>query len=196
MLHAVFAGAAMRDARTGDILWSHSPGIDVGAGLVADIDPVHAGCEAWGGPGGLRNAMGEPIGRSPRSTGYAVWWDGDLLRELIGRNQVMKWDWEAQQEKSLFTIEGRGAPRGPNLIGDIRRLARRNCNGCTRWKNAASIHHNNSNRTSYLHTDARSSISLEHRLAERGLQQTAAHQFLSGPWYATATHSQVYRKTT
>ncbi len=112
-------GAAMRDARTGEILWSHSPGVDVGAGLVADIDPRHPGCEAWGGPGGLRNVLGESIGPSPRSSGYAIWWDGDLLRELIGRNQIMKWDWEVQQEKTMFTIEGRGAPRGPNLIGDI-----------------------------------------------------------------------------
>jgi len=31
-------GAAMRDARTGDLLWAHSPGIDVGRGLAADID--------------------------------------------------------------------------------------------------------------------------------------------------------------
>ncbi|WP_197231244.1 rhamnogalacturonan lyase [Novipirellula artificiosorum] len=112
-------GAAMRDARTGEILWSHSPGVDVGAGIAADIDPRHFGCEAWGGPGGLRNAKGESIGRSPRSTGYAVWWDGDLLRELIGRNGVTKWNWETQQEETIFAIEGRGAPRGPNLMGDI-----------------------------------------------------------------------------
>ncbi|WP_182870864.1 rhamnogalacturonan lyase [Stieleria mannarensis] len=113
-------GAAMRDAATGEILWSHSPGIDVGAGLAADIDPRHPGFEAWGGPGGLRNSAGESVGRSPRSTGYAIWWDGDLLRELLGRGgRVTKWDWEAEQERSIFVAQGRGAPRGPNLIGDI-----------------------------------------------------------------------------
>ncbi|MEZ6138806.1 MAG: rhamnogalacturonan lyase, partial [Pirellulaceae bacterium] len=113
-------GAAMRDARTGEILWSHSPGRDVGAGLAADIDPRHPGFEAWGGPGGLRNAAGESIGRAPRSTAYAIWWDGDLLRELIGRGgQVTKWDWESEEEKTIFSVQGRGAPRGPNLLGDI-----------------------------------------------------------------------------
>ncbi len=113
-------GAAMRDAATGELLWSHSPGIDVGAGLAADVDPRHPGFEAWGGPGGLRNASGETIGRAPRNTGYAIWWDGDLLRELIGRGgRVTKWDWEAEQEISIFNAIGRGAPRGPNLIGDI-----------------------------------------------------------------------------
>ena len=112
-------GAAMRDARTGEIIWSHSPGIDVGAGLVADIDPRFAGCEAWGGPGGLRSAIGEQIGPAPRSTGYAIWWDGDLLRELVGWSRITKWDWEQQREEVIFQVEGRGAPRGPNLVGDI-----------------------------------------------------------------------------
>lgn len=113
-------GAAMRDAKTGEILWSHSPGVDVGSGLAADIDPRHPGFEAWGGPGGLRNAKGESIGRAPRNSAYAIWWDGDLLRELIGfGGRIYKWDWEAEQERMIFSAEGRGAPRGPNLIGDI-----------------------------------------------------------------------------
>ncbi len=113
-------GAAMRDAGTGEILWSHSPGRDVGPGLAADIDPRHPGFEAWGGPGGLRNSSGESVGRAPRSTGYAIWWDGDLLRELVGRGgRVTKWDWESEQETPIFSAQGRGAPRGPNLLGDI-----------------------------------------------------------------------------
>ena len=113
-------GAAMRDAGTGEILWSHSPGRDVGAGLAADIDPRHPGFEAWGGPGGLRNAAGDSVGSAPRNTSYVIWWDGDLLRELIGRSgRITKWDWEAEQETPVFYPAGRGAPRGPNLIGDL-----------------------------------------------------------------------------
>jgi rhamnogalacturonan endolyase len=76
-------GAAMRDARTGEILWSHSPTVDIGGGMAADIDPTNPGYEAWGGPGGIRNAKGEDIGPAPRETGWCVWWDGDLLRELL-----------------------------------------------------------------------------------------------------------------
>ncbi|OYP34455.1 rhamnogalacturonan lyase [Rhodopirellula sp. MGV] len=112
-------GAAMRDARTGEILWSHSPGIDVGSGLAADIDPRHPGCEAWGGPGGLRTVTGEVIGKSPRTSSWAIWWDGDLLRELVGFSRVTKWDWESQRENVIFDTHSRGAPRGPNLLGDI-----------------------------------------------------------------------------
>lgn len=112
-------GAAMRDARTGEILWSHSPGIDVGAGLAADIDPRHAGYEAWGGPGGLRGFDGREIGPCPRSTGFAIWWDGDLLRELLSQSDVNKWDWETGRERTLFVAEGLGGGRGPNLMGDL-----------------------------------------------------------------------------
>jgi rhamnogalacturonan endolyase len=76
-------GAAMRDARTGEILWKHSPTVDVGSGMAADIDPAHPGFEAWGGPGGLRDAKGESIGPAPRNSGWGIWWDGDPLRELL-----------------------------------------------------------------------------------------------------------------
>jgi rhamnogalacturonan endolyase len=112
-------GAAMRDARTGEILWSHSPGIDVTAGLAADIDPRYRGYEAWGGPGGLRDSSGGEIGPKPRSTRFAIWWDDDLLRELLDGPRVKKWNWETGVEEELFAAEGRGTRRGPNLMGDF-----------------------------------------------------------------------------
>ncbi len=112
-------GAALRDARTGEILWSHSPGIDVGGGVIADIDPRHRGYEVWGGPGGLRNAKGEQIGAGPRSTGFAIWWDGDLLRELVSRNSIRKWDWKEGRETPLLDTRAIGGRRGPNLVADL-----------------------------------------------------------------------------
>jgi rhamnogalacturonan endolyase len=112
-------GAGLHDARTGKIIWSHSPGEDVGQGLVADIDPRHRGAEAWGGPGGLRNIRGEENGAKPRSTDWAIWWDGDLLRELYGFSGVTKWNWETGREERIFAPQGRGVGLGPNLAGDI-----------------------------------------------------------------------------
>lgn len=111
-------GAAMRDARTGEILWSHSPGVDVGAGTAADIDPRHLGYEAWGGPGGLRDSRGREIGSKPRSTDFVIWWDGDLLRELLTSSGINKWNWETGVEKRLFSTEG-ARSRRPNLTGDL-----------------------------------------------------------------------------
>lgn len=112
-------GAAMRDARTGEILWSHSPGVDVRAGLAADIDPRHRGYEAWGGPGGLRGSQGESLGPCPRSTDFAIWWDGDLLRELVSRSRVTKWNWEAGREETIKETESGRGNRGPHLVGDL-----------------------------------------------------------------------------
>lgn len=110
----------MHDARTGEVIWSHSPGVDVGAGMAADIDPRYLGYEAWGGPGGLRDSKGNDIGPKPRSTSWCVWWDGDRLRELLDRRlRVTKWDWKAGEERVLFDSGARGGARGPNLVGDL-----------------------------------------------------------------------------
>jgi len=112
-------GAAMRDARTGETLWKHSLGVDVGSGMAADIDPRHLGYEAWGGPGGLRDSHGNEIGPHPRSSGFAIWWDGDLLRELVAGSTVTKWNWDTHTEGVLFATGARFGGRGPNLVGDL-----------------------------------------------------------------------------
>jgi rhamnogalacturonan endolyase len=114
-------GAAMRDANSGEILWSHSPGVDVGAGLTADINPRHAGAEVWGGPGGLRSVKGESIGKAPRVLDFAIWWDGDLLRELLSSQRITKWDWKAEWEEILFDLPSRNrrSNRYPCLSADI-----------------------------------------------------------------------------
>ena len=112
-------GAAMRDARTGEALWKHSPGIDVTGGVAADIDPRHRGYEAWGGPGGLRNLQGQDIGTKPRSSGFVIWWDGDLLRELIAGSNINKWNWVRGVEERLFSSGARWGRRGPNIMGDF-----------------------------------------------------------------------------
>jgi len=112
-------GAAMRDARTGEAIWTHSPGIDVTGGVAADIDPRHSGYEAWGGPGGMRDSQGNVLGAKPRSSGFAIWWDGDLLRELIVGSDINKWNFETGAEERLFSTSTRWGRRGPNIMGDF-----------------------------------------------------------------------------
>ncbi len=112
-------GAGLHDARTGQPIWTHSPGIDVAAGMVADIDPRHRGCEAWGGPGGLRDARGQVIGPAPRSTRWAIWWDGDLLRELLSGATITKWNWNQGIEERLFQADGWSRSRAPTLAADL-----------------------------------------------------------------------------
>lgn len=117
-------GVAMFDAKTGTVLWSQSPGIDVGRGVAADIDPRYPGCENWGGPGGLRNVHGQTIcQKTPSSTNFLVWWDDDLTRELLDGNHIDKWDWKDSVTRRLLTAEGCTANNGtkatPCLSGDI-----------------------------------------------------------------------------
>ena len=112
-------GVAMRDARTGEAIWKHSPGIDVGRGIAGDIDPRYLGYEAWGGPGGLRDSHGREIGPTPRTNDFLIWWDGDLLRELLSGSNINKWNWEKGIEERLFAMRARGGGRGPNIMGDF-----------------------------------------------------------------------------
>jgi rhamnogalacturonan endolyase len=116
-------GVACYDAKTGKILWSHGPGMDVGRGLAADIDPRHPGAEMWGGPSGLRTCTGERIGNAPRSANFAIWWDGDLLRELLDRNRISKWNWTNGTLDTLVTAEeatsNNGTKATPVLSADL-----------------------------------------------------------------------------
>ena len=77
----------------------------------------------WGGPGGLRTCRGAPSARAPRSANFAVWWDGDLLRELLDRNTIWKWDWQNARLETLFTAEGclsnNGTKATPALSADL-----------------------------------------------------------------------------
>ncbi len=116
-------GAACYDAKTGKILWSFGPDADIGRGLAADIDPRHPGSEMWGGASGLRTASGERIGNAPRSANFAIWWDGDLLREILDRNRISKWNWTNATLDPLFTADGatsnNGSKATPVLSGDL-----------------------------------------------------------------------------
>ena len=119
-------GAAMLDARTGKVLWSTPTDHDTGRGLAADIDPRFPGAEAWGTNSDLLyTAQGKPIDgvKHPRQTNFAIWWDGDDLRELLDKNQISKWDWKAGEAKPLLTAEGMTSNNGtkstPALSADI-----------------------------------------------------------------------------
>jgi rhamnogalacturonan endolyase len=119
-------GAEFRDALTGTLIWG-KPSPDVGRGVAFDIDPRHRGYEMWASGQGLTgvwNVKGETVSeRKPRSCNFGVWWDGDLLRELLDRNGISKWDWESQTERVLLTATGCSSNNGtkatPALCADI-----------------------------------------------------------------------------
>lgn len=116
-------GIEVHDARTGEILWGLPSASDIGRGMAADIDPRYDGAEVWAsdnwktGGFGLHSVSGEKISdRTPQSFNFAIWWDGDLLRELldhdfdpgtgIGVGRIDKWDYMNERLVNLITFEG------------------------------------------------------------------------------------------
>jgi len=119
-------GANLRDAATGKVVWGlKSP--DVGRGLAMDIDPRHKGYECWAsgrGLGGLYNCRGEKISDArPRSCNMGVWWDDDLLREILDGTTISKWDHLAARETRLLSADGcvrnNGTKSNPCIQADI-----------------------------------------------------------------------------
>jgi rhamnogalacturonan endolyase len=119
-------GVSFRDARTGKVIWSKLSA-DVGRGLAADIDPRHRGYEFWAsgnGLSGMWNVCVKKVSdRKPRSCNFAIWWDGDPLRELLDRTTVSKWNWERGTESVLLTAtncaSNNGSKATPALSADI-----------------------------------------------------------------------------
>jgi rhamnogalacturonan endolyase len=135
-------GATFRDAATGEILWSIPATRDTGRGAVGDIDPRHAGAEAWavGGDaawnspvGYLMSAKGERISEKIPAANFMAWWDGDLLREIVdhdfdaaaqvGVPTVSKWNWETESSDRLLTATGartnNGTKGNPSVQADL-----------------------------------------------------------------------------
>ena len=119
-------GSTYRDAATGEVLFQIKDNTDVGRCMAADIDPTQPGVEMWSvASGGIRNVKGEVVKDRVRglSCNMAVWWDGDLLRELLDRNMVSKYNWEKGVCERIAIFEGtlsnNGTIANPCLQGDI-----------------------------------------------------------------------------
>ncbi|WP_367184410.1 glycosyl hydrolase family 28 protein [uncultured Bacteroides sp.] len=119
-------GSSFRDAATGEVLFQVKSPTDVGRCMAADIDPTNPGVEMWSWESkGLRNIKGEVINSNIKTftVNMAVWWDGDLLRELLDKNFISKYDWQTGTCHKLTTFTGAASNNGtkanPCLQGDL-----------------------------------------------------------------------------
>lgn len=119
-------GSTFRDAATGKILFQLPHNTDVGRCMAADIDPNNVGVEMWSARSeGICNLKGEIIATKVRKLpmNMAVWWDGDLLREMLDKNVISKYNWRTETCSSIITFEGtisnNGTKANPCLQGDI-----------------------------------------------------------------------------
>jgi len=120
------AGAHFNAARSGAVLWRKATaagqGEGPGRGVAADISASRRGYEMWVAGGGLSGTLwdigGNAMGAAPASCNFLVWWDGDLLRELLDSNVIDKYG-----SGRLLTAEGCSANNGtkstPALSADI-----------------------------------------------------------------------------
>lgn len=116
--------ATFRDARTGEVLWSLK-GADAGRGISLDIDPRHPGSECWTSlKSGLYSAKGIKISdKQPFAANFGIYWDGDLLREILDDTKITKWDYIGETEKNLLhasdCVSCNGTKATPVFSGDI-----------------------------------------------------------------------------
>ena len=137
-------GSDFRDALTGEVIFQIKSKEDVGRCMAADIDPTNPGLEMWSSEsGGIRNIKGELV--TPKNadnntedpgddnalrvrgaripTNFGIWWDGDLLREMLDHETVSKYDWLTGRMQMVTRFEGtqfnNGSKSNPCLCADI-----------------------------------------------------------------------------
>jgi len=120
-------GSELRDAKTGKVIFQIPSGDDVGRGMAADIDPTNYGLEMWSasqkGYFDVKGKLHETAKWIPQNS--AVWWDGDLLRELLDKESVQKFDWTTGDCKKLIDFKAvgcafnNGTKQNPCLSADI-----------------------------------------------------------------------------
>lgn len=131
------AGLNFRDAKTGQLIWKvpsvmaddegGDKGEGPGRGASFNIDPRFKGSESWvfgAGISGMWDCKGNKVSdQTPRSCNFAVWWDGDLQRELLDKNTVYKWNWQQEVLQPLMVAKGcwsnNGTKSNPAISADL-----------------------------------------------------------------------------
>lgn len=135
-------GFESRDPATGEIKWGRYTGRDTTRGLCAKVDPRYVGNQCWVMDDGIYTMEGELINeKGPESIDFAIWWDGDLIRELldhefddkkeVGYPKIYKWDYENNKLITILNPSGvlsnnwkKGTPCiQADIIGDWREEA-------------------------------------------------------------------------
>lgn len=138
-------GFEARNAGTGEITFGKFTGRDTGRGLCAKIDPRYEGNQMWimDGDGLYNYADGKKISdTAPDSINFAIWWDGDLIRELldhdwygyetnVGIPKIYKWNYKTEELDIIFStdkvLSNNGTKGNPclqaSIMGDWREEA-------------------------------------------------------------------------
>ncbi|WP_231584175.1 rhamnogalacturonan lyase [Domibacillus indicus] len=114
-------GYAMRDAKTGKVLFGGYTGKDTGRGMIGDIDPSKKGLETWAVD--LRTAAGEQIGTKIPGTNMNIKWAPDMTTQIINgsiENTPSIDDWlKGRQLLAENTRTNNHTKGNPSLVADI-----------------------------------------------------------------------------
>jgi rhamnogalacturonan endolyase len=128
------AGANFRDAKTGEVIWKKASvaagedGEGPGRACALDIDPRYKGYECWvagAGITGLFDCKGNRIAEKTPPCNMGIYWDGDVLSEILNGTLVGKWDYTNSAVTKLLDAKefncqhNNGTKSNPCLSADI-----------------------------------------------------------------------------
>jgi rhamnogalacturonan endolyase len=128
------AGANFRDAKTGEVIWKKASikagddGEGPGRGLALDVDPRYPGFECWvagAGITGMFDVKGNKIADNTPSVNMGIFWDGDVLSEILNGHTIDKWNYTESKTEPLLNaadfdcVSNNGTKRNPVLSADI-----------------------------------------------------------------------------
>ena len=128
------AGANFRDAKTGEVIWKKASvkagddGEGPGRALALDVDPRYPGFECWVAGAGIRGMFdnkGNVITEKTPSCNMGIFWDGDVLSEILNGVNISKWMYDSSNTKTLFDgknfdcVSNNGTKSNPCLSADL-----------------------------------------------------------------------------
>ena len=116
-------GYDLHDARTGKLLFSETSSGDNGRGVAGDVDSTNRGYELWSAANwNTYTVKGQILSSSRPAYNFRIYWDGDLLDELLDNTTISKWNHSKLKGETLFQMQGNSCnttKATPNFSGDI-----------------------------------------------------------------------------
>lgn len=117
----------MRDARTGEIIFFKPQSKnDIGRGIAANVSSSFPGYEYWAASDASVYSYGKAIASNRPSINFRIYWDGDLLDELLDGTWVTKPESDFSKINTIASFENysnaaacNGTKNTPNLQADL-----------------------------------------------------------------------------
>ncbi|MEU4604424.1 rhamnogalacturonan lyase [Kribbella sp. NPDC023972] len=114
-------GYALRDAKTGQVIYGEYSGRDTGRGMIGDIVPSEPGLETWAMR--LRTADGDALGTAQPGTNQSIRWAANMTTQIVDGSGTVTPTIKDWQRGTLLTATGtltnNGTKGNPSLVADV-----------------------------------------------------------------------------